>query len=50
MIIVYRTRVVYKNLYGKNLNSGEGSFRKDKNLQQGEASSSDLRCSFLKNG
>lgn len=50
MIIVYRTRIVYKNLYGKNLNSGEGSFRKEKDLPKGEASSSDLRHSVSKNG
>lgn len=46
MIIVYRTRAVYKNLYGKNLNSGQGSFMKEKDLQHGEASSSDLRQPF----
>jgi len=32
------------------MNSGEGSFRKDKDLQQGEDSSTKLRYCFSKKG
>ncbi|KAH9304988.1 hypothetical protein KI387_009392 [Taxus chinensis] len=48
MILVYRTRIVYRNIYGKNLNSEERHLRKDGDLR-GKASSSDLRPGFLKN-
>eukprot|EP01018_Ginkgo_biloba_P006438 Gb_28588 [translate_table: standard] len=45
MVLVYRTRIVYRNIYGRNLNSEENSVRaedkKRKDIQEQEASSSD---------
>uniref|UniRef100_A0A0D6R1A6 Uncharacterized protein n=1 Tax=Araucaria cunninghamii TaxID=56994 RepID=A0A0D6R1A6_ARACU len=47
MILVYRTRIVYSSIYGKNLNSEEPYVRKDSDLR-GQTSSSDLRSGVLK--
>lgn len=48
LILVHRTRIVYRNIYGKNPNSEEKTLRKNSDLQ-GQASSSDLRPGVLKN-